>query len=165
MARGFETMSNYPFYQRDPAIAGNKLGASNLTIGRAGCTTCAVCDGLHFFGFKITPEFLAADPNLYTKPGDPQGEGLILWQELNKLLPGGFKMIKRNTSRVDADIIASLKDPNQFVILKVNNGAHWTLALRTLPKNDYLVDDPWTGKKVSALSIYHNIVGSVHFGR
>ena len=74
--------------------------------------------------------------------------------------------MKRLYTRDDAVIQAALKDPNSFVLLQVDNGQHWVLALsKTWFGNDYNVADPWLGKKVTACSMYHNITGCAVFYR
>ena len=144
--------------QRDSRWAQNKLGLSSLTVGRYGCTTTAICMGLSAFNQKMMPNQLAAVPENYTK------DGLIVWQNLK--LPGNFKFKKRVQGRVDAAIQSSLKDPNEFVVLQVNNGQHWVLALsKTFFGNDYNVADPWWGDKRKACKDYKNITGSSHFSR
>ena len=159
----------YPLAQRNPLWGTKKLGASDLSIGMDGCATCAICNGLYYFGFYLTPDVLAGDANNYTKPGYVDGAGLIIWQNLR--LPGGFKFIKRIGShsqpkRDDAAIQASLKGPNTFVLLEVDNGQHWVLATgRTLFGNDYKIYDSWFGDKRTACGTYKNITGSAHFGR
>lgn len=158
-----------PYGQRDPRWAKNFLGNSNLTIGRYGCTTTSICNGLRYFGAIITPAQLAMNPSNYTREGYPDGAGLIIWDQLT--IPGGFHCIKRignrwAPKRDDAAIQKSLKDPNEFVILQVDNGQHWVLALgKTLFGNDYRIEDPWFGDKRTAIGTYRNITGSAHFRR
>ena len=163
------TPLKYPLAQRDPRWAATLLGSSTLTVGRYGCTTTAMCNGLKYFGIYITPNDLARNVDNYTKPGNQQGPGLIDWGHLQ--LPGGFYFVKRIGShaapvRDDAAINVSLKDPNQFVLLEVDYGQHWVLAVgHTLFGNDYKVDDSWFGDRRTACGTYHNITGSAHFAR
>lgn len=135
-----------------------KLGTSPLTVGRYGCTTTALVMGLRSFGIDVLPPDIAKYPRFYTKGG------LIIWNNL--VLPEGFHCEKRIYSRRDDEIVASLKDPNKFVILQVDNGQHWVLALsKTWFGNDYSVADPWFGDKRTACGMYKNITGSAHFTR
>ena len=159
----------YPLCQQDARWASVLLGDSTLTVGRYGCTTTAICNGLRYFGIFITPDQFAHNADNYTRHDNPQGGGLVDWPHFQ--LPGGFTFVKRIGSRTapvrdDAAITASLKDPNQFVILEVANGSHWVLALRrTLFGNDYRIEDSWHGDCANAVGRYRNITGSAHFAR
>lgn len=154
--------------QRDERWANLKLGKTSLTVGRYGCTISSICAGLGYFGFDISPKVLAAQDS-YTDKNYKDGEGLILWNKV--ILPGGFRMRSRIHGRNDDAIIASLKNPNEFVILEVDN-SHWVLALSTfgvnkLPLvNDYRMMDPWYGDNVWRTGArYKRITGSAHFTR
>ena len=148
--------------QRDARWANIKLGKSNQTIGRSGCTTTSLTMGLNYFGFPIQPPYIA-NQDTYTI------DGYILWSKLD--LPGSFKLIKRIGStetpiRDDKAILESLRSTNGFVLLNVNHGTHWVLALsKVWFKNDYYVADPWLGDRRTACGAYQNIVGSAHFAR
>lgn len=150
--------------QRNPLWAAVKLGQSNCTVGRFGCTTTCISMLSDYFKSFIDPGTLASKTLSYTK------DGLIIWQSVDNIplmkmdtLPDG--KVKRLYGQNDAEIMASLKDKKKAVILQVNNGQHWVVALRRslLNKKDYIVLDPWDGKQVSALKKYHNITGSAHF--
>lgn len=144
--------------QRDPRWANAKMGISNQVLGRVGCTTDAICMGLSAFGFTITPDVIAKQKKSYTK------DGLILWGNL--ILPGNFKMRARIYGRNDAAILASLRSPDEFVILQVANGAHWVLATSpTIFGKDFNIADPWHGDRAKACGRYKNITGSAHFTR
>ena len=141
--------------QRDPRWAQTKLGNSNLTVGRYGCTTTCISMLSDYFGCFKTPLELATDPKHYTS------DGLVLWPNF-KFSRMAFE--KRIRGRNDVEIMASLKDPNKAVILQVSHGAHWIVALhKTLFGNDYVSLDPWTGRKCRAVGNYFNITGSAHF--
>lgn len=143
--------------QRDLKWAKEKLGQSNLTIGRWGCTTTCVSMVSDYFGCYRSPIDLAHDAANYTN------DGLILWWKLHFLK---MKFSSRERLRNDASIQESLKNPNGAVILEVNDGQHWVVALRrAYVGNDYLVLDPWTGKKCWVIKTYRNITGSAHFKR
>lgn len=145
--------------QRDPRWAQKKLGASPLTIGRYGCTTTATCMGLSAFGIRMTPDQIAAKQDAYTQ------DGLIIWDKLG--LP--FRMRSRIRGRNDQAILASLKSPDEFVLLEVADGSHWVLATgKTLFETagkDYRIADPWSGDRSTACGRYRNITGSAHFTR
>lgn len=146
------------YSQRNIKWSLDYLGASKLMVGRFGCTTTAIAMGLTNMGAPITPAQIAAHKDWYTP------DGLILWNSLE--LPGGFKFKKRIYSRVDKVIQDALKDPNSFVILEVNYGQHWVLALsKSWFGNSYKVADPWKGDTCDVLSRYHNITGCAVFSR
>lgn len=117
-----------------------------------------------YFGKYMRPDEIAVHKDWYTDRNHPQGPSLIMWERLQ--IPG-MKFEKRiRDRRIDAAIMESLKDPNKAVMLQVNNGAHWIVALRkTLIGNDYVCLDPWNGQKCDAIKKYHNITGSAHFVR
>lgn len=144
--------------QRDPAWAGHKLGASNLTLGRWGCTTTAISMLSDYFNCFRSPLEIASNANNYTK------DGLIIWKNLN------FDKMKfewREYGRNDAKIKAALLNPNEAVILQVNDMAHWIVAYssRWVKSGDYVIIDPWTGRKCTLLKNYHNITGAAYFSR
>lgn len=140
--------------QQDARWAQVKLGQSNLTVGRYGCTTTCLSMLSEYFGAFKTPAQLAGSLK-YTP------DGLIIWQSLPSVLP--FKIEKRITFFSPMDIEISLKDPNKGVILNVNNGAHWVLATYKIPFTNklYMTNDPWTGTSRASFA-YKNIVGSAH---
>lgn len=110
-----------------------------------------------YFGCDLSPADIAGYTSFYTQ------DGLVLWNSLN------FKCMvfeTRRQGRNDQAIKTSLKDPNKAVMLQVNDGEHWVVALRsTLFGNSYIVADPWTGQKCDVLKVYKNITGSSHFNR
>lgn len=110
-----------------------------------------------YFKSFVSPWLLALKTLKYTK------DGLIIWQSVDNI--PHMKFEKRLYGKKDDEIMASLKDKKKAVILQVNNGQHWVVALRRSlwNKKDYIVLDPWTGKQCSALKVYHNITGSAHF--
>lgn len=141
--------------QRDPAWAADKLGASTLTIGRFGCTTTCVSMLSDYFGcFKSPPE-IAHNVSNYTP------DGLIVW---SRLTFARMQFVRRDYAEDKLAILDAIKDQNKAVMLQVNNGAHWVVALkRSLFGNDWIVADPWTGKKCGAKAAYHNVTGAAYF--
>lgn len=144
--------------QRDKRWASEKLGASPFIVGRYGCTiTCLSMLSDHFNAFK-TPRYLARYLK-YTK------DGLVYWNSLPQSLP--FKLKKRLYQRNDKEILESLDEPDEAVILQVDN-YHWVVACgvyRFAPWI-YRIADPWIGKKkalVKPFSPYSEITGSAHF--
>lgn len=143
--------------QRDLRWASVKLGKSRLSVGRFGCVTTCISMLSDYFKSFFAPDTLATKTLSYTK------DGLIIWQSVDNI--PHMKFEKRLYGQNDAEILASLKDRKKAVILQVNNGQHWVVALRRSlwDKKDYIILDPWTGKQCSALKTYHNITGSAHF--
>lgn len=108
-----------------------------------------------YFNCYVPPNILAIDVSRYTR------DGLVNWQ---KMTFANFKFEKRLYGRNDVDIMASLKDPNKAVLLQVDNGQHWVVALsKSFFKNDYNIADPWLGDRRTACDTYRNITGSAHF--
>lgn len=143
--------------QRDPKWCENKLGGSKLTIGRYGCTTTCISMLSDYFGYYLSPDKIAANKTFYTK------DGLILWQNLNIV---SMKFERREYGEVDNEIIAALKDKNRAVMLEVNNGQHWVVAVKkNMIGDDYVVADPWLGDKCGVKKRYHNITGAAYFSR
>lgn len=143
--------------QRDRRWAAQKMGASPLTVGRMGCTTTCVSMLSDYFKCYLSPKQIASVVKNYTK------DGLILWWNLafDKM-----QFVQRIRGFNKKAIDASLLHPDTAVILEVNYGAHWVVALRKSPDGkDYLVLDPWDGKKRWAKKAFANISGSAHFKR
>ena len=142
--------------QRDPRWAADRLGASKLTVGRYGCTTTCISMLSDYFGSFRSPKDLAAVKSHYTK------DGLVLWPNMKF---DKMQFIRREHGEPSlGSMMNTLNNPKTAVILQVNNGQHWVVALRkSRTSNDYLVLDPWTGTKVWAKAAYHNITGAAFF--
>ena len=144
--------------QRDLKWAALKLGQSPLTVGRYGCTTTCISMLSDYFGSYKDPGELATKVLKYTN------EGLILWSSVDAI--PHMKFEKRLYGRNDDEIMNALKDPNKAIILQVNNGAHWVVALRkTILGKSYTVADPWSGDKCDVIKRYKNITGAAVFIR
>lgn len=141
--------------QRDPKWAKVKLGSSSLEMWRWGCTTTCISMLSDYFKCYRTPDEIAKEKRNYTP------DGLILWGKLNfSKMAFEWRQYGCNEARIDA----SLKDPKKAVILQVDGGRHWVVALRkAFWTNDYVILDPWDGKKTMAKGRYRNITGSAHF--
>lgn len=138
------------FSQQDPRWAKQKLGKSNCTIGRYGCTTTDICMGYDwFYNSRMTPNQCAEKLN-YTK------DGLILWESLKNIK---LKLISRLRYRNDKAIQDALKNPDLISILEVNSN-HWLFLIgRKLPILGYKVVDPWDGKIKYTNAYRNNITG------
>ena len=107
--------------QRDPAWAADKLGASTLTIGRFGCTTTCISMLSDYFGCYKSPLEIAHNASNYTP------DGLVVW---SRLMFARMQFVRRDRTFDAAAIADSIKDPNKAVMLEVNNGQHWVVAIR-----------------------------------
>ena len=154
--------------QRDLRWAGDKLGASKITVGKFGCTTTVISMIAHDFGCYKTPLELAHNANNYT------ADGLVLWNRLNKTFEGQMRFVWRGYGYKGAGyvspmldftpILKALANPNQRVILQVNDGAHWVkLNKKNLIGKDWTAIDPWDGKECQVLAKYKNITGYAIF--
>lgn len=145
------------FSQRDPRWGKEKLGESQLTIGRFGCTTCCLSMLSSYFNCLRLPSELAHDVHNYTK------DGLVIWKNLT--FPK-MKFVRREYIRNDEKICEYLADSDKAAIFEVNNHAHWVVGVRpTLVGNDYIIVDPWDGRKKTLKKSYRNITGVAYFER
>lgn len=155
--------------QNDPRWAGIKIGASNLTIGRWGCAyTSLVNIWMALTGKTISPKqfiAIAKNPKNFTDKYHKGGAGLILWDKVCAAL-GGIAFKGAGSANL-SQIYAAIKTPARAVIVQVNKGAHFTAGWR-VPKDgkkDVIVADPWNGKVVSAVGVYHSITSTRYFER
>lgn len=143
--------------QRDARWSQDKIGASNITLGRYGCTTSCISMLSQFVGPVVLPNSLASHTDLFTK------DGLIIWQNIQKYIPN-LKFVSRLRYYNRGAVEDSLKTPGRFVILEVANRSHWVLPThKTFFGGDYVVADPWAGKAMTAFGDFKNITGSAHF--
>lgn len=148
--------------QLDPQWSSVKLGASNLTMGRWGCTTVCLSMISSYFDDYISPPALASDAHNYTH------DGLVIWNNVSSKFS---KMefvgrVRGTTQSLMPRILDSLKNPNEAVLLQVDNGAHWVVAYSTKFLTGRLtVADPLGGKIVDVLATYGNITGAAYFQR
>jgi hypothetical protein len=110
-----------------------------------------------YFNCYLPPDLIARHPNWYTLGG------FIVWKNIQFQ---NMKFVWREYLRNDTRIKQALKDPKQAVLLEVNYGQHWVVAVsKNLFGNDYTVIDPWTGSRCNAVATYHNITGAAYFSR
>lgn len=143
--------------QHDLLWASRKLGSSNMTVGRYGCTTTCISMLSDYFGSYKSPVELASNTNNYTS------NGLIIWKNLKF---DKMKFDRRSYLQDNTGIHQALIDPNKAVMLEVNDSQHWVVALRpTWFSNSYWVADPWSGDKCNVIRRYKNITGAAFFSR
>lgn len=141
--------------QRDPEWCNIKLGSSQLSVGRYGCTSTCLSMATDYFGCYMDPGSIARNTHNYT------ADGLIVWTNLN--FPC-MKFVHRDYMEVPSTIMQYIRDPLKVVILNVNQGQHWVLAIgKTFFGSDWVVIDPWTGKKCNAKAVYHDVTGAAYF--
>lgn len=137
--------------QRDPQWASVRLGASNLTMGRYGCTTTCISMLSSYFGNYKTPPSIAKNRTWYTP------DGLVIWANIkiaNMIFVGRVRQFDERLAN------EYLRDPNKAVMFEVNNGQHWVVAIKKkLIGSDYVAVDPWDGRQCNVLQKYHNITG------
>lgn len=147
--------------QRDINWGECKLGESTLLMKRWGCTTTAISMLTDYFKCFRSPSMIAANVNFYTNKKHKAGAGLILWANLK------FDSMKFDERTYGADhdkIKQALKDPKRACILEVDS-VHWVVAYstRVMKKDDYIIIDPWDGKKKNLLGSYKKITGAAFF--
>ncbi len=142
------------YSQRDPRWANVRLGASNLFMGRYGCTTTCIADLSTYFGDNDNPAEVAQRLQYTT--------GLIIWGSCK--FPH-FHFERREFGRNDANIKAALRDPNRAVILQVQNGSHWVVATGNALLGGYKIADPWFGDFSTTRRYGNSITGAAYFRR
>lgn len=122
--------------QKDPRWTMKKIGKTNLTIGRMGCTITCVSMVSDWFKCFKRPDELA---NLLSFTAD----GLLIWNSIEKELC--FKLLKRFYGWDLASIDDGIKDDNKVSLLEVDN-SHWVLATkRIFNSKHYMTVDPLGG--------------------
>jgi hypothetical protein len=134
--------------QRDKRWAAEKLGQSQSTVGRYGCTITSISMGTDYFKQWVTPFDLAHKLSF-------TGGGSILWGSLPSVTC--LKLEKRFFGQQDALIQEALKNPRKVVLIQVEN-YHWVLGLGRNLFGGYKIADPWFGDK-STTKRYKNISG------
>jgi len=122
--------------QRDPAWSQTKIGNTNITIGRYGCTLTSISMLSDYFGCYKSPKDMAS----FLKY---DASGRILWQSAKF---DKFRFLKRTYSKNDVEIRDAIKSPKKAVILELGY-SHWVVACKDLGVLGYWVADPYDGKK------------------
>lgn len=110
-----------------------------------------------YFKCRVFPDAIARHAQNYTI------DGLIVWKNLSFT---HMAFVERGFGQKDAVIQDALQDPDKAILLNVNQGQHWVVAIKkTLLGKDYVCADPWTGKTCQAIRDYHDITGYALFKR
>ena len=139
--------------QRNPNWSQIKMLPSNLTIGRYGCTSTALCDLAAFYGCPCNPD-QAINQNIFYTP-----EGLILWNKIN--FPN-FHFVERFYGYDKPTIEQALADPFATVLLEVSH-SHWVWALGKSLFGGFRIADPWYGDKATTARYHNDITGGAVF--
>ena len=140
------------YSQRDSRWAQLKLGFSQLTMGRFGCTTCCISMLTTYYHPDETPDKTVKTIK-YT-PG-----GLVIW---NSVSYPNFKFTKRYYFRDNKVIEAYIKDPKKAVILEVQH-SHWVVATGKSFFGGYNIADPWFGDRSTTRRYNDDITGFAIF--
>lgn len=132
--------------QRVPNGA-TKIGKTNRTLAEVGCTiTCISMSSSYFGEYKTNNELASA--LRFT------ADAKILWASIGEVFKR-FEFRWRFYSNDRQFISEAIKNPDKTVLLNVDNGGHWVLAIRRLYGDTYWVADPWSGTR----KIYSGVVG------
>jgi len=131
--------------QRDPKYAGWTLGSSSLSVNSYGCAASSAAMAL-----DMDLLTLIDNNDFFTKPGHPQGAGLILWENIHTLKD------RESFSEYPADLpkIAGYIHDGYPVILETRfdeteSLMHFVLAIGVSDDGrDFLINDPWGGEQV-----------------
>ena len=124
-----------------------KIGKTSRTLAEVGCTiTCVAMSSSYFGEYKTNKELASA--LRFTL------DAKILWGSIGEVFKT-FEFYWRFYTNDRAIITEALNNPNKTVLLNVDHGGHWVLALRRLYGDTYWVADPWDSKR----KIYSGIVG------
>lgn len=147
--------------QRDPKWSDVKLGSSNITVGRYGCTSVCLSMLSDYFDCFQDPKQIATNLRNYS------GDGNINWIGLNfpsfsfRWREGNLFSNKQN---LDMEMIKSyIKHPDRAALLEVADHSHWVLALWETYDKDILAIDPWNGRTCEVFKDYKNITGASLF--
>lgn len=138
--------------QRDIRWAGERMGNSNVTVGRYGCLITSLSMLSDYFKPFHAPNYMAHNLG-FTK------DGLLIWGSMSKEL--SFKLYQRFNGYgwlAESMCKQALKDKDQAVVLQVQ-GYHWVVAIRKNLFKGYTIADPWTGKVTTTKDYQHKITG------
>ena len=143
------------FSQRDARWAEQKMGNTNLTLGRFGCTVSCIADLSTYFGGNF-------DPGQVARKIAFNANAEVLWQSCN--FPA-FIFDRRATNFDYADVLAAYRDPKRAVILNVANKSHWVVVSGINHRAGlFTIADPWLGD-FSDMGRYKNSIQGAAFFR
>lgn len=137
--------------QDDPRWKDDKLGQSNATIGRYGCTITCLSMASHWYGYYLKPWELAKKLRFTS-------EGLLYWDSMNDVCP--FTFVWRYYTRNVAKLFEIISSRDNACILEVKafGARHWLFALSYNNGRFYAID-PLTATIVDVEAKYGAIVG------
>ena len=141
--------------QRDYRWSQKKIGQSNLTVGRFGCTISSLSMLSSWYDCFMDPGQIADKP--WFTPA-----GLVDWTKLHFET---FRFVKRVRYFDFAAVADALRGEDTAVILEVDN-SHWVVATGFYPWNRQVlrIADPWFGDK-STTKRYGKVTGFAVFTR
>jgi len=144
------------YSQRDTRWRDKRIGNTNLSIGRFGCTISCIADLSTYFGDNLTPSEVNDNAKFLS-------DGRIIWSSLHL---ANFVFVKRTYFRNNTDFILALSDSNRAVILSVAGGSHWVVATGWQKEiNDFKIADPWLGDWSNMSRYNGEINGAAFFKR
>jgi hypothetical protein len=146
-------MNVVSLWQRNPQWSRVKLLPSDLTIGRYGCTTTAICDLAAWYGCPKNPDQVIGTNIQYTKGG------LVIWKDIKF---SNFHFVKRFYGMQKDVIDAALAAPFDTVLLEVGH-SHWIWAIGHAWGGGYRICDPWDGSKSTTIRYKNDITGGAVF--
>lgn len=147
------------YQQRDARWADDKVGGSEESLARVGCTVCSLAMALNCYGAKVTPKEL----NNYLKENDGYTtRGWLKWDLVSKISAGKVSLDYLGDPSFER-IDTALKN-GQPVIAKVFINRvvpHWVLIVGK-EKTEYLICDPLgDGENLRRLSYYGSDVFAI----
>jgi len=126
--------------QRDPQWADVKIGQTPMPLKLLGCTVTCISMVSDLFVCYIDPGKLAQ--MLRFTPG-----ARVYWESIGEIFPS-IKFFWRFYTPDLRIIDEALKNPDKRLLLNIQKGKHWVLAIRRIPlTSTYQVADPWTGTR------------------
>lgn len=132
--------------QRNPEWFDTKIGNTNETVGGKGCL---ITD--HSMITFLIEKYL--NPGELAQTLDFTKEAYLIWNSVHKI---GLDFVYRFYSRNDEKIKSAFRDPDQYVVLQVNNN-HWVWLIGI--SGGYKVADPYYGDKCYLSKRKYKITG------
>lgn len=155
------------YSQRDPKWAAVKMGKTQFTVGRYGCT---ITDLSMLSTYFASIHFgVANDPEFYAKALSFTAEGYLIWESLPKVsamhLMKRFRKEEMSNLNMNKLILTALINPKTAALVQVN-GNHWVLATGTvkdangnIKTGEYQIADPWFGDRSTTARYGNKITG------